>query len=204
MAGPGRPPLDRAELDPVLEAVLRVSATSSSRQITLKQIAAEAGVSVGKLQHHFGTRDELVREAFEHHLLGITRRLDGLRRAEGSAVERMARLADEVAEHRSWQRSTLWIDLLGRSIDSIDYRKTVQEINRAWNGVFAELIRDGVRTGEFSVTTSAEDAAARIVAMADGLTVLVVTAGADRSDAERGRRRDLLAQVIESAVGVRI
>ena len=188
----------------MLEAVLRVAASSSSRQITLKQIAAEAGVSIGKLQHHFGTRDDLVRESFEHHLLGITRRLDALRQAEGTAVERMARLADEVAEHRSWQRSTLWIDLLGRSIDSVEYRATVQEINRAWNGVFAELIRDGVRAGEFAVATSVEDAAAHIVTMADGLTVHVLVTGEGRVGAERDERRALLAAAIESALGVRV
>lgn len=204
MIGPGRPPLDRGELEPILEAVLRVAAIGSSRQITLKQIAAEAGVSIGKLQHHFGTRDELVRQAFEHHLLGITGRLDSLRQEAGSAVERMARLADEVAEHRSWQRATLWVDLLGRGIDSQEYQATVREIYRAWNSVFTELIRDGLRTGEFHVATTIDDAVAHIVAMADGLTALVVSSGIEHIEDERARRRDLFARAIESAVGVRV
>lgn len=204
MTGPGRPPLDRAELDPILQAVLRLAAASGSRSITFKQIAQEAKVSVGRLQHHFGTRDGLVREAFERHLLSISTRLEALGSAPGSTVERMARLADEVADHRSWQRATLWVDLLSRSVDSPDYLAAVQRINGAWNAVFVELITEGVARGEFTVEGTVEEAAAFIVAVADGLTVIIVTAGEDRLHQQRGLRRATLARAIESVLGVRV
>lgn len=204
MVGPGRPPLDRSELDPILDAVLRLAATSSSRSITFRQIATEAAVSVGKLQHHFGTRDELIREAFAHHLLAITGRLNELGTSTGDARQRISRLADEIAEHRSWQRATLWIDLLSRAIDSEEYRQTVQTISRAWLNVFEELIEFGRASGEFSLRGTVEDAAAHIVGVADGLTVVIVTAGEAELDAQRQLRRHMLATAIESAVGVRV
>lgn len=204
MTGPGRPPLDRAELDPILEAVLRLAAVSGSRSITFKQIAAEAGVSIGRLQHHFGTRDELIREAFERHLLSITTRLESLGTAPGSATERMSRLADHVAEHRSWQRATLWIDLLSRSVDSPEYRAGVQGINGAWTAVFTQLISEGVARGEFSVEDTVEEAAAFIVGVADGLTAVIVTAGEDRLEEQRPLRRAMLARAIESVLGVSV
>lgn len=159
---------------------------------------------MGKLQHHFGTRDELVRQAFEHHLLSITRHLEALRNAGGSATKRMSMLVDEIIENRSWQRSTLWIDLLSRSIDSAEYRSSAREIYQAWRTVFSELIQDGLQTGEFTVSTTAEDAAASIVAMADGLTILVITSGEEQLDREQEHRRALLATVINSAVGAQV
>ncbi|WP_311478780.1 TetR/AcrR family transcriptional regulator [uncultured Gulosibacter sp.] len=204
MAGPGRPPLDRAELDPIFDAVLQVVSGCSSRQATLRQIATAAGVSIGKLQHHFGSRDDLVREAFEHHLLAITRRLEALRNTDGSATSRMAMLVDEIVENRSWQRSTLWIDLLSRSIDSDEYRASVQQVYRAWTAVFRDLIQDGVQSGEFTVATSVEDGAAGIVAVADGLNVLVVAFGESQIDSGRQRRRSVLAAAIKAAVGVQV
>lgn len=204
MAGPGRPPLERSELDPIFDAVLQVVSGCSSRQATLRQIATAAGVSIGKLQHHFGSRDDLVCEAFEHHLLAITKRLEALRNIDGSATSRMAMLVDEIVESRSWQRSTLWIDLLNRSVDSDDYRASVQQVYSAWTAVFRDLIHDGVQSGEFTVTTSVDDAAASIVAMADGLTVLVVTFGESQIDAGRQRRRSVLTAAIKAAVGVHV
>lgn len=204
MATPGRPPLERSELEPIFDAVLEVASTYTSRRATLQQIATSAGVSVGKLQHHFGTRDNLVRQAFEHHLLSITKMLGALRDMKGSATQRLSRLVDEVTQHRSWMRSTLWIDLLNRSIDSVQYRHSAQEIYRAWVEMFTELIKEGVEASEFHPATSAVDAATIIVSMADGLTVLVIVDGEESLDAERQQRRALLASVVEATLGIRL
>lgn len=199
--GPGRPPIDRRELEPVLDAVLRLSALKSSRDITLREIAAEAGVSVGRLQHHFGTRDQLIGRAFERYLLRVTSRLDDMGRSTGTATERMARLVDEIAVTHLWQRSSVWIDLLGRSSDSEHYRQIAVGVNDAWFAVLVRLVRDGVASGEFTIEATAEQVAWAIIGAADGLTTLVVVEGAAQTAARAPWRRRQLAMTVEALLG---
>lgn len=50
----------------LLQAAIRVGAQEGLRGLTLRSVAAEAGVSHGLVRHHFGTRQQLVDEALEH------------------------------------------------------------------------------------------------------------------------------------------
>ncbi|QUY63269.1 TetR family transcriptional regulator C-terminal domain-containing protein [Gulosibacter molinativorax] len=197
----GRPPIDPDDLVPILEAVLRLATTKNSQLITVREIAQEADVSVGRLQHHFGTRDELIGTAFEHHLLKVTDRLQNLRDAPGSARERMSRMIDEIAFNRAWRRSTIWIDLIAHAVSSDRYRAAVERINDAWNRVFTELIADGEAVGEFRLSATAEMTAAHLVAVSDGLTVMVITDGEGQAESRGQARRDMLAAAVSAALG---
>ncbi|MFI6097649.1 TetR/AcrR family transcriptional regulator [Lentzea sp. NPDC051213] len=46
-------------------AVCRVIATRGLEAVSLRHVAAEAGVSMGRVQHYFATKDELLMFAFE-------------------------------------------------------------------------------------------------------------------------------------------
>ncbi|WP_192497210.1 TetR/AcrR family transcriptional regulator [Gulosibacter chungangensis] len=186
----GRPAIDPRELTPILEAVLRLAARRSSQLITIREIAAEAGVSVGRLQHHFGSRDDLITQAFEHHLLLVVERFNALREASGPVVERMERVLREVAIARSWERSTIWVDIIARAVVSEKYREIANVINEHWRNLFVELVQEGVDSGEFRVRSSVEDAASHLIAVSDGLSMLVVSGGesAVESGAEFRRR----------------
>src|SRR3954462_2722028 len=50
----------------LLKAAIRVGAHRGLRGLTLRSVAAEAGVSHGLVRHHFGSRQQLVDEALEH------------------------------------------------------------------------------------------------------------------------------------------
>src|SRR3954453_8190407 len=50
----------------LLEAAIRVGAHRGLRGLTIRSVAAEAGVSHGLVRHHFGSREQLVDEAPEH------------------------------------------------------------------------------------------------------------------------------------------
>ena len=50
----------------LLEAAIRVGAHQGLRGLTIRSVAAEAGVSHGLVRHHFGSRQQLVDEALEH------------------------------------------------------------------------------------------------------------------------------------------
>src|SRR3954453_16731019 len=49
----------------LLESAIRVGAHQGLRGLTIRSVAAEAGVSHGLGRHHFGSREQLVDEGFE-------------------------------------------------------------------------------------------------------------------------------------------
>jgi AcrR family transcriptional regulator len=50
----------------LLQAAIRIGARQGLRGLTIRSVAAEAGVSHGLVRHHFGSRERLVAEALEH------------------------------------------------------------------------------------------------------------------------------------------
>ena len=50
----------------LMAAAIRVGARQGLRGLTLRSVAAEAGVSHGLVRHHFGSRQQLVDEALAH------------------------------------------------------------------------------------------------------------------------------------------
>jgi len=55
----------------ILEATLRVIARGGADAVTHREVAAEAGVPLGSTTYYFASRDDLLREAFRHHVAGV-------------------------------------------------------------------------------------------------------------------------------------
>ncbi len=199
---PGRPTIDPSELIPLLEAVLRLAARRSSQLMTIREIASEAGVSVGRLQHHFGSRDDLITQAFEHHLLLVVERFNAMREAPGTVIERMEQVLREVAIGRSWERSTIWVDIIARAVVSEKYREIANVINEQWRNLLVEIVQEGVDSGEFRVRSSVADAAAHLVAVSDGLSMLVVSGGEAAVAAGAEYRRRLVFDAASAVLDV--
>jgi AcrR family transcriptional regulator len=50
----------------IADALLRLAVTEGLESVSLRHVAAEAGVSMGAVQHYFRTKDEMLRFALEH------------------------------------------------------------------------------------------------------------------------------------------
>ncbi|ANZ42503.1 hypothetical protein BBK82_05265 [Lentzea guizhouensis] len=61
-------------------AVCRVMATRGLDAVSLRHVAAEAGVSMGRVQHYFGTKDEMLLFAFRLISERVAHRLGQVRR----------------------------------------------------------------------------------------------------------------------------
>ena len=64
-----------ARRDSLVEATLRSLAANGHDGASVRRIAAEAGVSVGLINHHYTSIDELIAAAYEKVALGIVRQL---------------------------------------------------------------------------------------------------------------------------------
>ncbi|MBI5131792.1 MAG: TetR/AcrR family transcriptional regulator [Rhodopseudomonas palustris] len=72
----GAEPSDRER--PVMEATLRLIGRGGLKSVTHRAVAAETGLSLGAVTHHFGTRDVLVEAALKFALLREVKRLRAL------------------------------------------------------------------------------------------------------------------------------
>ena len=80
----------------ITEALARIAARQGLAGVTMRQVAAEAGVSVGRVQHYFASKDELL--------------LAALRGLAGRAAERVRRAVGALgpeATERDRIRATL-------------------------------------------------------------------------------------------------
>lgn len=56
----------------LIAAALRLIAHGGAQAATVRAIAAEAGVTAGLIRHYFNSKEELVRAAYQHLMVGLT------------------------------------------------------------------------------------------------------------------------------------
>jgi DNA-binding transcriptional regulator YbjK len=69
---------DSARARPLMEATLRIIGRNGIDTVTHRAVAAEAGMSIGAVTHHFRSRDALVEAALRHALMREVGRLQAL------------------------------------------------------------------------------------------------------------------------------
>ncbi|MFG3256090.1 TetR/AcrR family transcriptional regulator [Streptomyces sp. NPDC048172] len=52
--------------DEIAEVLTRIAAERGLEHVSVREVAAAAGVSIGAVQHHFATKDEMLAFAFRH------------------------------------------------------------------------------------------------------------------------------------------
>jgi AcrR family transcriptional regulator/acyl-CoA thioesterase FadM len=154
----------RAEL---IEAARHVIRRRGFAKATVGEITREAGASVGLLNYHFTSRDDVVAEAFA---AAAREELADLEQTARSHADPRARLAayldrEAWADRDSWR---MWIDAWGAAMHTEMLHSTVREFDRGWRAVLTNVLADGDRQGCWRCSDP-EDAAGRLVAATDGL-----------------------------------
>ena len=144
---------------------------------TVGTITREAGASLGLLNYHFGSKDEVVAEAFAAAAHEELAALEAISRRFEAPPDRLAAYLDqsEWADGSSWR---LWVDAWGESVHSSLVRDTLGRFDVGWRAVLAEVLEDGVRQGCWRCEDP-QDTAARLVAVIDGIGLHTTVHGED-------------------------
>ncbi len=77
------------------DAILELASREGVERVTLRAVAAEAGVSMGQVQHYFATKEDMLLYAVEHAMQGMERRIhervEGTDRNQFESAARMLR-----------------------------------------------------------------------------------------------------------------
>ncbi len=158
-------------------AARRVIGRDGFAAATVGEITREAGASLGLLNYHFGSKDEVVAEAFAEAAREELSALEAIsRRFEDPADRLAAYLAQsEWADVAAWR---MWVDAWGESVHSGVVRDTLGRFEIGWRAVLAEVLTDGVRHGCWACD-DVQDTAARLVAVIDGIGLHTTLHGED-------------------------
>ncbi len=159
----------------IAEALWRLASTRGLEGVSLRDVAAEAGISLGQLQHYFSDKDEMLVFALEH--------INGL--AENRIRNRILALSDDPAPRtvlRECAAEMLPLDaetrtglLVGiayfvRALNDERVRRHVQEGLPALRAFFADQFRRAVERGEAVSGLDPDMEAVLLIALTDGLT----------------------------------
>jgi AcrR family transcriptional regulator len=158
------------------QAVLRVAMEQIAERgydlVRLRDIATNAGVSIGLLQHYFGTREELLAEGVEVHCSALLDDWTQLYESERDPWCRLVGLVEHLAKsHESWQRAAIWADFVASASRRPELREPLARVYAAWRKLVGEAVDDGVEQGVFDLQLDRDDVVDLIVAQLDGATI---------------------------------
>ena len=135
----------------------------------MADVAESLGISPSLVFYHFGTKDDLVAEAFAHAEERALARVDRAAAAEDplDRLRRVLRLYGPTGQATGWR---LWIDAWALAQREPQIRRVLRRLEKRWTDALREVVDDGVAAGVF---TCADPAAtvARVSALLDGLSV---------------------------------
>ncbi|MEU8781565.1 TetR/AcrR family transcriptional regulator [Streptomyces sp. NPDC048637] len=163
----------------ISEALWRIAGTRGLDGASLRDVAAEAGISLGRLQHYFRTRDEMLLFALQH-----------INRLAGDRIRARIEALTEEPTPRQVLRACLsgMLPLDDRSrvgllVSAAYYARAVHDEAlraEAKNGIpqlrafFADQLRRAADRGELPPERATEDEAMLLISMAEGLATYVL------------------------------
>lgn len=158
-------------------AVERLIAAGSLDSVTIARTAAEAGISVGLVQHYFASKDEMLLESFRQVRDRVAGRVFARRqRSEraGARIERMlldasAELIPLDAARRNEGRLTL--AFTARTFSNPELAQVLRSSNANLREQIAQALRNALSCGELPEPIDYEREAARLLALVDGLVL---------------------------------
>jgi AcrR family transcriptional regulator len=172
----------------IVFALWLVIAEHGIEGVSLRQVAAEAGVSMGRIQHYFGTKDALV-------LAGCTALVERayggyLETADAAPRERLLHVVSQQIPRDDAGRMgvSVWYAYVAKSINHAAVRQVLAEARRGAEEECARLVRAdrGQSGGDGTGAGGGDDAsvrARRLLALADGLTLRVLVGDLEPAEA---------------------
>ncbi|MGI5175714.1 TetR/AcrR family transcriptional regulator [Dactylosporangium sp. CA-152071] len=158
--------------DHLLDALVRVVAEGGIAAVSVRAVAAEAGVSVAQVQYYFRTKEELVTAAYKHVAEGLLERVRALDLSgpPRDALRRVLHVWLPVDEARS-RDAKVWLTFAAAAPVSPAIGPLSAEMDGDLKRWLAGFLGEAQRTGALDPALDPDIEAALILAVQDGLVV---------------------------------
>lgn len=183
----------------ILDAALTLVPKLGTDNVRLKDIAAEAGISVGALQHYFETRDDLLEAAFAHHTRRVVDGINAAITADDSPWGQVQSLIERFSLVNDVEsRSALWVEFAAGSARDPQLRNLMGQTYDEWRTILRTAISTGMADGTFTPPVDCDQTVDGICALLDGYEVANAI-GVWRDDS--ATTKDVLLQLVGAIVG---
>jgi AcrR family transcriptional regulator len=163
----------------IAEAVCALIARSGMEAVSLRDVAAEADVSMGAVQRCFRTKEDMLLFALEHISQHVSERADQRIAATSTPHAASTLLAHTLAElalldEESRARAHVWLAFVSHAPASERLAAVLRETYGKLHDLVVWLIRYGQDTQEIPPHLDAAQEAHTLLAVADGLTMHVL------------------------------
>jgi len=135
----------------IIEAFFKVVSEKGFTQATIREVANAAGCNHGMLHHYFQNKEAIIRAAVDHVTTAYRAELlEGLSQHD-SAMDRFRYLIAwfNDCDRFNLEFSRAWMELWILSKNDPAVSAALQECYQEVKDIFARVIRDGIKAGEF-------------------------------------------------------
>lgn len=159
-------------------------------------VAEALDVSPALVFYHFGTKDELVAEAFAHAVEQDLSKLDRAVRGDDPVekLRRVVRLYGPTGQAVGWR---IWIDAWAVAQREPTIRTVLRRLDQRWTEALLLVVEDGIATGDFTCADPS-GSVARISALLDGLSVATLV----YRSVTRSQLREWVASQVATELGI--
>jgi AcrR family transcriptional regulator len=180
----------------IADAARHVALEQGLAAVTLRAIAARAGVTPALVAHYQPSMDALVASTFTAIVAAEIDEVDTLLARLPGPRERLGALLDTLLDGSRDDVTVVWVEAwaLGRRNDAL--AASVRRQMDAWQAVVQGVIEEGVAEADF-VTDDAAATAWQLLGMIDGLNAQALVRWGDASD-----RGSLIHRAVEGMLGL--
>ncbi|MFJ1968220.1 TetR/AcrR family transcriptional regulator [Streptomyces sp. NPDC087903] len=167
--------------------------------VRIADVASALGVSNALVLYHFSTKEKLVAAAFTYAAeddLAHLRKLLGRRTTALRRLRSAVRWYAPTGQAKGWR---LWIEGWAAALREPALQDVTRDLDRQWKAAIAEVVAEGVASGEFRCPDPA-GTALRLTALLDGLAVQMTSyAGA----VSRARAQEWVDEALARELGLK-
>ena len=137
----------------------------------ISDIMKATKLAKGGIYGNFEDKDEICREVFNYLFKGLSAKIDGALINKRTAKDKLFTLLDYHCDHLALSETGGCPMLnFGTEADDNDViiKKQVNDAIKASQSRISELVEDGIRAGEFTITTSAQEFGIKAFAIMEG------------------------------------
>lgn len=154
----------------IVDAVIQIVARHGIENFRLHDVAVEAGVSVGAIQHHFQSRAVLLEQALHRYAMkAVDEALAVASRTYENAWAQLSQVLHEIASRTELEsRDRIWVMLNASATINIQHLRIVQAIQARWDNMLRDVLTRGIAEGTFEPIIPVQDAVDCLLTVIDG------------------------------------
>ena len=159
-----------AQRETFAAAAMRLIARDGLEGVTMRAVAAEAGLSYGSLFHYFESKDELLMHAVRRSTSRQTQRVNDYE-SQYSGLKALEHLLcdDAIINESSRDTWMVWMTFLYKAALHEPFAELNAELIRGWLARIRGYLQDAQESGEIAATLDVDDEALAVWAFSAGI-----------------------------------